>query len=112
MGTCHVRVAAHTIQRLREGASSRFFGEFLEQHLDRYLLPTCEQQNHVEGNRPSLNPFAYPFGNITANIVPTTAWRCQGLARYSYQQARKGHFSSQRPDPDRDVMGPEKFRLE
>lgn len=32
-----------TVQRLREGAASRHFGEFLQAHLDRYPPPTREQ---------------------------------------------------------------------
>lgn len=38
--TCVLR--QDTIDRLREGADSRRFGEFLQDHLDRYPLPTRE----------------------------------------------------------------------
>jgi hypothetical protein len=40
-----------TVQRLREGAGSRFFGGLLQEHLDRYPTPTREQYDSPKRHR-------------------------------------------------------------
>jgi hypothetical protein len=60
--TCVLR--HDTIEKLRTGADSRFFGEFLQHHLDRYPLPSREQYLMIrrERLRPSwtLSGGKYP----------------------------------------------------
>lgn len=48
--TCVLR--KDTIQRLREGADSVHFGEFLQHHLDRYPVPNREQFLSMTQNVP------------------------------------------------------------
>ena len=39
--TCVLRTS--TVERLKEGANSKYFGAFLQEHLDRYPPPSREQ---------------------------------------------------------------------
>jgi hypothetical protein len=56
--TCILR--HDTIAQLREGADSRFFGEFLQQHLDRFPLPTREQYLLTRDGRKPFGRSSYP----------------------------------------------------
>ena len=47
--TCVLR--HDTIARLKAGAESRFFGDFLQHHLDRYPLPTRAQYLAIRKDR-------------------------------------------------------------
>jgi hypothetical protein len=48
--TCMLR--RDTIEKLREGAGGRFFGEFLQRHLDRYPLPDRATYIALKNRRP------------------------------------------------------------
>jgi hypothetical protein len=48
--TCVLRL--DTIELLREGANSKHFGEFLQDHLDRYPPPSREQYMSIAQNVP------------------------------------------------------------
>jgi hypothetical protein len=61
--TCVLRT--DTIAQLKAGADSRFFGEFLQKHLDRYPLPSRAQYLAIEkDNLPASFEFygRYPRG--------------------------------------------------
>lgn len=48
--TCVLR--KDTIERLKEGAGSKHFGEYLQHHLDRYPVPNREQYLSMVQNVP------------------------------------------------------------
>jgi hypothetical protein len=83
--TCVLR--KETIQQLKAGAKSRFIGEYLQSHLDRYPLPTHEQ--YVSSNVWSVGKYR---GRKIPElfIAPSPSKEARKVAR---QQARRAKMS-------------------
>jgi hypothetical protein len=47
----NVRLRRDTVERLREGAGSKLFGKFLQEHLDRHPVPSHEEYLRLQTRR-------------------------------------------------------------
>lgn len=83
--TCTLR--KDTIEKLHDGAGGRFFGEFLQAHLDRYPLPSREYyialtthqpiQIKARGKRMPLTISAGAANRIKRPPKPKAQWKEQ-----------------------------------
>lgn len=81
--TCFLRKT--TLAALREGAGSRYFGDFLQDHLDRFRLPTREEYK--------LSKEGVPWSEITRDLPAARAARAQRKA-----EAEAKRFAKLPPD--------------
>jgi hypothetical protein len=97
--TCVLR--HDTIAQLRAGAAGRFFGEFLQQHLDRYPLPTREEYLSLSlQRRPVRAPRITPLAPV---IPPGLSFR-EGLALWFEQSGGVPKKRTSRDEDDAQRM--------